>query len=150
LAPELQGSAPEANMTIKKIFGATAALGIGFVLAACGRDEPAMSPAAGVEPRVSAVEAVDAITDARCNYEQKCGNIAASEEFQSRDHCLQVIRADMNQELGEDEDCRNGVSQRNLQECLSELASKDCGGLSGVIDSMDTYMSCGSNSLCMD
>lgn len=130
--------------------GAVMLAGAGLSAAACGGDDaPPMTPASRVEPRLSALEAVDAITNARCDHELKCGNIAATEDFQSRDHCLQVMRADANDELSGSE-CRNGVAQRDLQECLNEIANEDCGGVASVLDNVDTFMSCRSGSLCLD
>jgi hypothetical protein len=121
-----------------------------LIAAACGHDEPEpMTPASQMEPRLSPIQAVDAITNARCDHELKCGNIAAAEDFQSRDHCLQVMRADANDELS-DSDCRDGVAQRELQECLSEIANEDCGGVASVLDDVDTFISCRSGSLCLD
>lgn len=124
-------------------------VGLGVVAASCGGEqrEP-MTPAARVATPVTPAEAVDEIADARCAHEQRCNNIGMDKEFQSHNHCMQVMRADASESLSDG--CENGVSRNDLQQCLSEISNQDCGGVASVFDELDTFLSCRSGALCLD
>ena len=122
--------------------------GCGGMVASCGGDDrPPMTPAAQVAHPVAPAQAVDEVANARCNHEQKCSNIGQSREFQSREHCMQSMRADASEALAE---CNQGIASHDLQQCLSEISNEDCGGVASVLDNLDTYMSCRSGALCLD
>jgi hypothetical protein len=126
-------------------------LSIGTVFGACASSEhEVMTPAARVTaPAVSPMSAVDQIAAARCDREARCNDIGATKEFQNREHCLQVMRADAADDLGDD-DCPNGIGQGDLQECLSDIGTEDCGGVSVPFDKLETVMSCRQDDLCLD
>ena len=122
--------------------------GCGAAVAACGGDDrPPMTPASQVAMPVAPAQAVDEVANARCEHEQRCNNIGNTREFQSRDHCMQSMRSDASEEYAE---CSQGIAQSDLQECLSEIANEDCGGVSSVFDNIGTFMNCRSGSMCLD
>ena len=127
-------------------------LGAGLVISACGGDsrEPAMTPAAQVAQAHNARDAAEMIASARCDREQRCNNIGANLEYQSREHCMNVFRADSNEELAEDADCQNGIKPEDLNECMSQLSSRSCGPVGAAFDSLASTVSCRSAELCMD
>lgn len=118
---------------------------------ACANDgHEAMTPASGVAPRFTAREAADSIAHERCQRVEECGGLATTDsKYKSFDDCKQRFRADLNEKFGGDS-CANGVGDRDLRECLSEIGDEDCSGVSGVLDGMDRYLACRPGKLCLD
>jgi hypothetical protein len=137
------------NVSMKKIAGLSALLGLGLIAASCGRgDRAPLTPAAGVAPRISAADAAEEIAQARCNREQRCNNIGADAEFQSREHCLNVIRPDTSHMLAQ-KPCEYGVSRNELSKCMNDIASERCSGVARVFDRLERFISCRADSLCL-
>jgi hypothetical protein len=44
-------------------------------------------------------------------------------------------------------DCRQGVDQEDLRECINEVSNQDC---SGPIDSIERSINCNMDDLCLD
>jgi hypothetical protein len=109
-----------------------------------------MSPAARIAPAHTPADAVDAIANARCDYELRCNNIGEARDFNNREHCMDAARNDATQELTEDPDCRRGIKPEDLNECTSQLRERSCGTVMGVFDKLSTVVSCRSAELCMD
>jgi hypothetical protein len=130
--------------------GLVAVVGAGVVVA-CAKDErETMTPASGVAPRFTARETADSIAHERCQRLEECGAFTAADaEYENFDDCKQKFRADYDQKFGGDS-CANGVGDRELRECLSEISDEDCSGVSGVIDSMDRYLACRPGKLCLN
>ena len=125
-------------------------ISFGSVFAACASSEPeVMTPASRVAPRTTPMAAVEQIAAARCDHEASCNDVGATKEFQTRDHCLQVMRADAADDLIDD-DCPNGVGNKDLQECLGDIRNEDCGGVSVPFDKLEKMMSCRQDDLCLD
>jgi hypothetical protein len=119
-------------------------LAVGTLLSvACEKDQPApLVPAAGT------VQAVDNATmevaNARCDREQRCNEIGESKKYSTREHCLTVMKKEATDDFS---DCRTGVDQEDLRECLTEIANQDC---SGLFSGFDEFVSCGMDDLCND
>jgi hypothetical protein len=125
--------------------GATLLLLTGALFIGCERgyeSEPVLTPAAGTTP--AAERAIDAIAAARCDHEQRCNSIGPTAQYMTREHCMNVMRADGYDELGV---CRLGIDQREIQSCLAEIADQDCGD---PIDRLERMAACRSGKLCMD
>jgi hypothetical protein len=102
------------------------------------RREPALGSG------ISSNSAVRSIANARCDREQRCGNIGADKDFASVDGCEEKIKADWNDELNKYE-CPNGIVQAELDECLNDIKQEDCGN---PFDSLARVMSCNSSDIC--
>jgi hypothetical protein len=138
---------------MNRLFGVTVLLsGAGLIaISACGRDsrDPQMQPAAQIAPAHSPKDAVEAIASARCDREQRCNNVGADAEYQNREHCMNVARADAAKTL-DDDDCRHGIKPNDLNECLADLRDRACSTIGGAFDSLSSMMSCRAGELCMD
>jgi hypothetical protein len=138
---------------MNRLFGVSVLLSAAGLIAisACGRDarEPQMQPAAQVAPAHSAKDAVDAIASARCDREQRCNNIGPDADYQNREHCMNVARADASDTLSDD-DCKRGIKPEDLNECLSDLRGRSCSAVGAAFDKLSTMMSCRAAELCMD
>ena len=112
-----------------------------LLMGACEKDKPApLVPAAGT---VAAVDnATNEVADARCDREQRCNEIGESKKYSTREHCLTVMRKEATDDFS---DCKKGVDQEDLRECLTEIANQDC---SGLFSGFDEYVSCGMDDLC--
>lgn len=106
-----------------------------------------LTPASRVETPIAPQQAVQDVSAARCAHEQKCQNVGPDREYQSEGHCLEVMRSDATSSLA---GCENGIAERDLRKCQSEIANQDCKGVSSAFDRLDTYMSCRTNALCLN
>jgi hypothetical protein len=125
--------------------GATSILLTGALFLGCERGydaEPALTPAARTSP--AAERAIEAISAARCDHEQRCNSIGPTAQYMTREHCMNVMRADGYDELGV---CRLGIDQQELQSCLTEIADEDCGA---PMDRLQRKVACRSGELCLD
>lgn len=139
-------------MTCSKWISATIVVLTGAALgfACASEDREAMTPASGVAPRFTARETSDSIAHERCQHLEECGGFTVpSTKFKNFDDCKQTLRTDLDQKFGGDS-CANGVGDRDLRDCLSEIGDEDCSGVSGVIDSVDRYLACRPGKLCLN
>jgi hypothetical protein len=88
--------------------------------------------------------AVASITQARCQREQRCGNIGADKKFDSMGKCMSEIRETWKDELNTRE-CRGGIVQKELQECLDEVRNEDC---NNPFDTLNRVLACREGDIC--
>jgi len=124
-------------------------LSILFTLAmfgACSQDKaPPLTPAAGTaaQPqRATAEQAMDAIANARCNREQRCGNIGPDKQYSSREHCMTAALSDLRESLA---DCQAGVDENDVRQCAGEIETQGC---SGPFEGLETFIACKTDDLC--
>jgi hypothetical protein len=121
-------------------------LGLAFI--GCERSEeaePPFTPASATGQ--SAERAVEGLASARCDYEQRCRNVGPTATFLNREHCLNVMRSDARDKF---RDCRAGIKDQELRECLGELANEDCGGAGGTVDALERSIECRATEICFD
>lgn len=97
-------------------------------------------------PRGESASAVRSIADARCDREEKCGNIGDGQSYASRDACGDKIRSDWSDELNAYE-CPNGIVDAALDQCLSAIRNEDCGA---TFDTLQRITACTSGDICAD
>lgn len=124
-----------------RIIGVTSFWVVGLLALSCQRNEPEpLVPAAGT---VRAVErATEDISTARCDHEQRCKRIGSDMAYSDREHCLNVMRSEAQQNLNQ---CHAGLDQDDLRECLTQIANEDC---SGVFAGLAAYKACRLDDLC--
>lgn len=88
--------------------------------------------------------AIASITQARCQREQRCGNIGADKKFDSQGKCMSEIRETWKDELNTRE-CRGGIVQKELQECLEEVRNEDC---NNPFDTLNRVLACREGDIC--
>lgn len=124
-----------------RITAVTAPLVIGFLISSCQHHESEpLVPAAGTVRQVES--SVDQLAKARCDYAERCKQIGASMRYSSREHCMNVMRADARRDLNQ---CHEGVDEKDFRECLTQIANEDC---SGAFRGMDEYKECHLDDLC--
>jgi Family of unknown function (DUF6184) len=122
-----------------------AALLFGSLLAGCSaqsESEPPLTPASGTAP--AAERAVDAIAAARCDHEQRCDGVGPNRVYVNGEHCMRVMLADGQRELGV---CRLGIDQADLRECLTEIHDGDC---NSSLASLERVAACRVAELCVE
>lgn len=107
---------------------------------------PGQAPAADTALGATIGRTVDSIAEARCNYAQRCNLIGAGDnrEFASRESCL----ADEKKELSDGlnvKDCRGGIVQDEVNECLTEIKNRDCGS---PFDALGSMAACRTSDMC--
>ncbi len=88
--------------------------------------------------------ASEAIAQARCDREQRCGNIAPGKDYGSRDACVAAIRSEWKDELNVFE-CPGGIETSELEECLEEVRNEDC---QNPFDTLGRIVACRSGDIC--
>jgi len=122
---------------------------VSFAASCGGEEKQVLVPAAEVAPRITPLQAVEAIAEQRCSHEASCNAIGPNGKFGSTDQCMQAMRADATQELAGN-DCLDGVADRNLDGCLGEISTRACGGLSGTIDQLRVHNACRTGAICLN
>lgn len=120
-------------------------------LFACSHEnrEPRSSTVTTVTAAPAAVgnnNAVARVADARCAREARCDNVGADKKYTSTEACGQKLRADMKDDLNA-KDCPGGVSQKDLDACLSAIKAETCGN---VLDSIERVAACRTSALCVN
>jgi hypothetical protein len=109
------------------------------------RERGEMVPASG--ERVNATgnrSAVESITLARCDREQRCNNIGNEKKYDSRDSCVTSVRSDWQGELSSLE-CPNGIDQSKLDVCLERLRTDGC---ANPVETLGRITACRQAELC--
>jgi hypothetical protein len=101
---------------------------------------PAMAPASRTR------SAAEQISRARCEREQQCGNIGADKTFSSAQDCLARIQNDWKDDL-DTRQCPGGINQQELDECMSEIRSEDCGN---PFDTLARVAECTKAQICVE
>jgi hypothetical protein len=88
--------------------------------------------------------AIESITAARCDREQRCNNIGAGKKYESRSTCVTNVRSDWKGELSSLE-CPNGVDQAKLDTCLEHLRTDGC---ANPVETLGRVTACRQAELC--
>lgn len=131
--------------------------------------EPRMAPASGTEPATSSPEpgsdryapsssmrddskedttarssdqAIDALTEARCAHQSRCGRIGANRQFAAWDECVNDERGQARSNM---HGCSARISATALEACLNDIRTQDCDAMP---DSLDRVPSCAGARLC--
>jgi hypothetical protein len=88
---------------------------------------------------------VEGIANARCEREQRCGNIGADKGHLSLDACRNKIAMDWKDDLNRYE-CPGGIVQRELDECLQEIRNEDC---NNPFDKLERVIACRVSDICI-
>ena len=86
----------------------------------------------------------DRIITARCEREQRCGNLGAGKTHASMDACVKASRTQWSGELGAFQ-CPGRVDQDALEECLSSIRDRSCGE---AIQSLSAISDCRATNVC--
>jgi hypothetical protein len=88
--------------------------------------------------------AVNAISTARCEREQRCGHIGPQESYTSMEQCETQVRHEWAHELSGYE-CPRGVQQAELTECVTEIRQEDC---ANPFDTLARATQCRQSDIC--
>lgn len=98
----------------------------------------------GARPSDGTSAAVESITAARCDREQRCNNIGSGKKYDSRDSCVTNVRADWQGELSSLE-CPRGIEQTKLDACLDRLRTDGC---ANPVETLGRVAACRHAELC--
>ena len=84
------------------------------------------------------------IAQARCEREQRCGNVGPDKTYASQSACVERVRADWAEDLNARE-CPEGIVQDELAECLEEIRNEDC---SSPFDTLGRITACRASDIC--
>jgi hypothetical protein len=87
----------------------------------------------------------ESIVAARCDREERCSNIGAGKDYETRDACSSKLDGKTGSDLNT-EDCARGVDRPKLSACLSKIRTEDCGN---PIDSLSRFAACRTGEICI-
>jgi hypothetical protein len=125
-------------------------LGAVAVVGAAGCDErlekrtDARRDTATPAGRTTNTDAINQISTARCEREQRCNNVGSGAKFKDAADCKTRMQADLADDLSSDE-CRGGIDSKELAECVAEIKEYDC---KNPIDRLETAVACRESDLC--
>jgi hypothetical protein len=109
------------------------------------RERSDLVPASGERTTASGNRsAVDSITLARCDREQRCNNIGDGKKYDSREACVTSVRSDWQSELSALE-CPNGIEQNKLDVCIEHLRTDGC---ANPVETLGRVAACRQAELC--
>jgi hypothetical protein len=133
--------------------------GLSALALGCGKDaqpEPSTArneqyvgvsgPGAGMSPAARTRSAAEQLSQARCERERQCGNIGPDKTFSSSQDCLARIQSDWKDDLNSRQ-CPGGINQHELDECMSEIRSEDCGN---PFDTLARITECTKAQICIE
>jgi hypothetical protein len=121
-------------------------MGVSLVMSGLGCKHRGEGAAEARTPAGQTRSAVSDISDARCDREERCDNIGPNKKHATRDLCEQAVENDWADDLNALE-CRGGVIDAELDECLLAIRDEDCGS---VLDALDRFTSCSAADICAD
>ena len=83
------------------------------------------------------------IAAARCDHEDRCNNIGADEKYSSRNDCMNDMAPEARDAM---DDCRYGVDEKDLRECVSALSNEEC---NAPLQNMKSFKECETDNLCL-
>jgi hypothetical protein len=90
--------------------------------------------------------ALESIATARCDRENRCGNVGAGKKYKDTNSCITDVRADKVDDLNADE-CPAGYDKGELQECLAAIKDEDC---KNPIDKLSRITACRASDICLE
>ena len=105
-------------------------------------NEPSTNEATAASGKNS--EAIAKITSARCEREQRCGNVGPDKDYTSTAACQTDIQKEWRDDLNARE-CPGGIVEKELAECLEEIRNEDC---ASPFDTLGRVTACRSSDIC--
>jgi hypothetical protein len=87
---------------------------------------------------------VDALTEERCDLEDRCANIGVGGDYATLEDCVEQVGSD-NASALTDAACPGGIDPGRLQTCLVDIHREHCDDLFGTLRS---YTACTQSVLC--
>jgi hypothetical protein len=99
-----------------------------------------------MRPASRSASAAESIAEARCAREQRCENVGSNKKYSSHNDCLARIRDDWKADLNARE-CRGGVNQTELNECIGAIRAEEC---NSPFDTLDRVTECTATAICIE
>lgn len=108
------------------------------------RQDALRTGAAATAMAPATAAAVNDIATARCEREQRCGNIGAGKSYESATACSSKLSQELQEELNGYE-CPQGISSKELQECMKAIREEEC---NSPLDKLARLAACRDSDLC--
>ena len=90
--------------------------------------------------------AVDDLTGARCDLEERCNHIGSGQTYDNREACETKLHGSISDDLNTS-DCPHGIADAKLDACLHDIKAEACGD---PIEAMSRWNSCRKGQICAD
>lgn len=86
------------------------------------------------------------LASAKCDRQQRCNNVGPGEAYESRAQCEVVMRGKLTDDIHY-RDCRGGIDDENLEECVDALREESC---VNVFEKVSSHAKCRVSKLCFN
>ncbi len=83
---------------------------------------------------------------AKCDRAMRCGHIMPGKKYDSREQCETVMRGDLTDDIRL-KDCRGGIDEANLQDCIKEVNEESC---NNPIERISSHTECRVSKICLN
>jgi len=106
--------------------------------------QPAPAAAPSKAGRIETEPAIKSLAAARCEHENKCGEIGAGRRYENRAACESAISSETYKDV-EYVGCTAGIDREKFQICLNEAGDEGC---DSALDTLQRIMACSARPLC--
>jgi hypothetical protein len=125
---------------------AIALLGLFALAAACHKDERPMAYGGGPGLQANIDNGIARIAAAKCDRAARCEHIMPGKKYDSREQCESVMRGQLTDDIRL-KDCRGGIDEPELQECIREVNEESC---NNPVAKLGSHTQCRVSQICLN
>jgi hypothetical protein len=114
--------------------------------AACKKDERPMAYGGGPGLQANIDNGIARIAAAKCDRAERCQHIMPGKEYDSRAQCESVMRGKLTDDIRL-KDCRGGIDESELQECIKEVSDESC---NNPVEKFTSHTQCRVSQICLN
>jgi hypothetical protein len=123
-----------------------AAVAVVSLAVACHKDKAPMAYGGGPGLQANIDNGIARIASAKCDRAARCNHIMPGKKYDSRDQCEAVIRGKLTDDIRL-KDCRGGIDDSELQDCIKEVQEESCGN---PIEKLTSHTECRVSKICFN
>lgn len=112
----------------------------------CHQNEVPAAYGGGPRLQANIDDGVARLASAKCDRAMRCGGIGPRKNYDSREQCETVMRGTISDDIRL-KDCRGGIDEPNLQECMTKVRSESCGN---PLEKLGSHTECRVSQICLD
>lgn len=117
------------------------------MIAACHKDKaPPTAYGGGPGLQANIDNGVARIAAAKCDRAARCGAIMPGKKYDSREQCEMIMRGKISDDIRL-KDCRGGISESDLAECMKKIQDESC---NNPFDRFSSHEECRVSQICLN
>lgn len=126
---------------LRALFAASFSLAIAI---GCHKDSKPTAYGGGPQLQANIDSGIARVAAAKCDRAQRCNHIGPGETYATREQCETVMRGKLTDDI-RPKDCRGGIDENELQQCITEVRTENCGN---VLSKLESHSECRVSQLC--